>query len=132
MAEYQIFDETLSEEYIAELTDEELTVLIDEGQEERLRIEREIDMLVWPDTPQVTFNGEPRNGYWPSQFSYEAALYEEELSENPGLRRKLDMAAELSVQVGQVMAVIGSAKVQQARNNAAMSATQYREDLEKG
>lgn len=115
MHNYRIFDPSLPDKYISELTDEELAVLIDEANEEHLRLEREIDTLCWPDSPQVGENGEPVNGVWPSEFSYIPALYRDEIEGDPALERRLAQATELSRQVGLVLAVRGTAKTYQAQ-----------------
>ena len=121
---YAIFDKSLPENYISELTEEELVVLIDEANEEHLRVEREIDALVWPDSPQVGENGEPVNGVWPSEFSYTPALYRDEIASNPALERRLQEAEELSQEVGHILAVRGSAKTFLAQMRAAGAAEQ--------
>ena len=114
MNNYKIFDVSLSERYIAELTEEELDVLIDEANEEHLRIEREIDDIMWPGTSQIGPDGEPANGVWPSMFSYIPALYADEIAVDPGLRKKLERAEDLSLEAGEVLAVRGTAKVYKA------------------
>lgn len=115
MSDYQIFDTSLPDKYISELTDEELDVLIDEAREEHVRLEREIDNLVWPDTPQLNSEGEPVNKIWPSEFSYLPVLYRDEIEENPGLEKRLAKADDLSKEVGRVLAVLGTANTHKAK-----------------
>lgn len=126
MTEYQIFDISLPDKYIEELTEEELLVLIDEGREEHLRLEREIDRLVWPDAPQVKDDGTPVGGHWPSEFSYLPAFYLREIEEDPAMEKRLYEADDLSRQVGRVLAVIGSAKTQLALALASAEREKYR------
>lgn len=114
MTDYKIFDVSLPDSYIEELTEEELDVLIDEGREEHVRLEKIIDKLMWEHTPQLTEEGEPINKVWPSEFSYLPVLYMDEIAEDPGMERKLAEADQISQEVGRVLAVIGSAKTQKA------------------
>ena len=115
MTNYKIFDISLPEKYIAELSENDINTLIAEAETEHLRLEREIDALVWKDTPYVSEDGHPTNGVWPSEFSYLPILYRDEIANDPTLERRLAKATELSQEVGRVLAVLGSARVQQAR-----------------
>src|SRR5699024_10994878 len=88
MTDYKIFDESLPDAYISELTEEELDVLIDEATEEHLRLEKEIDNLIWKDTPQIGDDGEPVNKVWPSEFSYLPIFYRDMIAVKPGLEKR--------------------------------------------
>lgn len=115
MTNYKIFDISLPERYIAELSEDDINTLIAEAETEHLRLEREIDALVWKDTPYVSEDGHPTHDVWPSEFSYLPILYRDEIANDPALERRLAKATELSQEVGRVLAVLGSARVQQAR-----------------
>ena len=114
MTDYKIFDESLPDAYIAELTEEELAVLIDEATEEHLRLEKEIDELIWKDTPQIGDNGEPVNKVWPSEFSYLPIFYRDMIAVKPGLEKDLRKADDLTKRIGLVLAVRGTAITQKA------------------
>lgn len=114
MTDYKIFDESLPDAYISELTEEELDVLIDEATEEHLRLEKEIDELIWKDTPQIRDNGKPVNKVWPSEFSYLPIFYRDAIAVKPGLEKDLKTADELTKRIGLVLAVKGTAITQKA------------------
>lgn len=115
MTNYKIFDISLPEKYIAELSEDDINLLIEEAETEHVRLEREIDALIWKDTPYVSEDGHPTREVWPSEFSYLPILYRDEIAADPALERRLAKASELSKEVGRVLAVMGSARVQQAR-----------------
>src|SRR5699024_1655384 len=115
MTDYNIFDESLPDAYISELTEEELDVLIDEATEEHLRLEKEIDELIWKDTPQIGDKGEPVNKIWPSEMSYLPIFYRDVIAIKPGLEKDLKAADELTQRIGLVLAGKGTAITQQAQ-----------------
>lgn len=115
---YKFFSLGIKDEKLDKLSEKDLSILASEAQEEHLRLEREIDNLVWPDNPQLTPEGHPANLIWPSEFSYLPALYKEEIEKDPALERRLEKADQLTKQVGLVLAVYGTVRILQARNAA--------------
>src|SRR5699024_3701276 len=115
MTDYKIFDESLPDAYISELTEEELDVLIDEATEEHLRLEKEIDNLIWKDTPQIGDDGEPVNKVRPSEYSYLPILYRDMITAKPGLEKDLKAADELTKRIGFVLPVKRTAITQNAQ-----------------
>ena len=109
MTDYKIFDESLPDAYISELTEEELDVLIDEATEEHLRLEKEIDNLIWKDTPHIGVDGEPVNKVLPSELSSLCIFYRDVIAVKPGLEKDLKTADELTKRIGLVLAVKGTA-----------------------
>lgn len=109
---YEIFDLSLPDEYIQELTGYEISTLIEEAQMEILGLEKEIDSLMWPDSTRIS---DDPNHPMPSEFSYDPMLYREEIEADPEIEEKLQLAKELSERVGLAMAVLGSAQLQRAK-----------------
>ena len=110
---YKIFDISLPDSYIRELTGTEISLLIDEAKAEHRRLEKEINEVVQPTFPIADLD-DP-TAPLPSEYSYDPMLYREEIAEDPALEDKLKVAKELSERVGLVLAVLGSAQTQRAR-----------------
>lgn len=111
----KIFDLTLPERYIMSLNEADTETLIKEADTEHLRLEKEIDETIWPDTPYLNSDGQPARGIWPSEFSYEPVLYRDAIAANPKLERDLYKAADLVKQVAKVKAIAGAARVRRAQ-----------------
>lgn len=109
---YKIFDMSLPDAYIRELSSLELALLITEAKAEYLRLEREIDSLMWRDSPRLEMGP---NMPLPSEYAYDPMLYNEEIEADPTMWRRLQVAKELSEKVGLVLAVLGSAQTQRAK-----------------
>ena len=110
---YKIFDISLPDSYIRELTGIEISRLIDEARAEHRRLEKEINEVVQPTFPIADLD-DP-TAPLPSEYSYDPMLYRDEIAEDPALEKKLKVAKELSERVGLVLAVLGSAQTQRAR-----------------
>lgn len=110
---YKIFDISLPDSYIRELTGIEISLLIDEARAEHRRLEKEINEVVQPTFPIADLD-DP-TAPLPSEYSYDPILYRDEIAEDPALENKLKVAKELSERVGLVLAVLGSAQTQRAR-----------------
>lgn len=110
---YKIFDISLPDSYIRELTGTEISLLIDEAKAEHRRLEKEINEVVQPTFPIADLD-DP-TAPLPSEYSYDPMLYKDEIAEDPALENKLKVAKELSERVGLVLAVLGSAQTQRAR-----------------
>lgn len=110
---YKIFDISLPDSYIRELTGTEISLLIDEARAEHRRLEKEINEVVQPTFPIADLD-DP-TAPLPSEYSYDPMLYRDEIAEDPALENKLKVAKELSERVGLVLAVLGSAQTQRAR-----------------
>jgi hypothetical protein len=110
---YKIFDISLPDSYIRELTGIEISLLIDEARAEHRRLEKEINEVVQPTFPIADLD-DP-TAPLPSEYSYDPTLYRDEIAEDPALEDKLRVAKELSERVGLVLAVLGSAQTQRAR-----------------
>lgn len=110
---YKIFDISLPDSYIRELTGIEISLLIDEARAEHRRLEKEINDVVQPTFPIADLD-DP-TAPLPSEYSYDPMLYRDEIAEDPALEEKLKVAKELSERVGLVLAVLGSAQTQRAR-----------------
>jgi hypothetical protein len=110
---YKIFDISLPDSYIRELTGIEISLLIDEARAEHRRLEKEINEVVQPTFPIADLD-DP-TAPLPSEYSYDPTLYRDEIAEDPTLENKLKVAKELSERVGLVLAVLGSAQTQRAR-----------------
>lgn len=110
---YKIFDISLPDSYIRELTGTEISLLIDEAKAEHRRLEKEINEVVQPTFPIADLD-DP-TAPLPSEYSYDPMLYRDEIAEDPALENKLKVAKELSERVGLVLAVLGSAQTQRAR-----------------
>lgn len=110
---YKIFDISLPDSYIRELTGTEISLLIDEAKAEHRRLEKEINEVVQPTFPIADLD-DP-TAPLPSEYSYDPMLYRDEIAEDPALEDKLKVAKELSERVGLVLAVLGSAQTQRAR-----------------
>ena len=110
---YKIFDISLPDSYIRELTGIEISLLIDEARAEHRRLEKEINEVVQPTFPIADLDDQ--TAPLPSEYSYDPMLYRDEIAEDPGLEKKLEVAKELSERVGLVLAVLGSAQTQRAR-----------------
>ncbi len=110
---YKIFDISLPDSYIRELTGIEISLLIDEARAEHRRLEKEINEVVQPTFPIADLD-DP-TAPLPSEYSYDPMLYRDEIAEDPTLENKLKVAKELSERVGLVLAVLGSAQTQRAR-----------------
>lgn len=111
MEKYRFFNERLTDAKIADLSDSELEVLIQEAGEEHLRLEREIENLIWQGEPHLDSEGHPIHGVWPSEYSYLPIFYHERITQDPLLRERLIAADELSQRIGHVLAIKGSAVV---------------------
>ena len=114
---YKIFDLSLPDAYIRELSSAEITTLVEEARAEHFRLEREIDELMWKDNPRLNSAHASGNANMPlpSEYSYDPLLYRDEFDEDPAIEGKLKLAKELSEKVGLVMAVLGSALTQRAK-----------------
>lgn len=114
---YKIFDLSLPDAYIRELSSAEITTLVEEARAEHFRLEREIDELMWKDNPRLNSAHASGNANMPlpSEYSYDPLLYRDEFDEDPSIEGKLKLAKELSERVGLVMAVLGSALTQRAK-----------------
>ena len=110
---YKIFDISLPDSYIRELTGTEISLLIDEARAEHRRLEKEINEVVQPTFPIADLD-DP-TAPLPREYSYDPMLYRDEIAEDPALEDKLKVAKELSERVGLVLAVLGSAQTQRAR-----------------
>ena len=109
---YRVFDISLPDAYIRELSGIELALLIEEAKVEQMRLENEIDDLMWSDSPRLSTG---QNLPLPSEYSYDPMLYREEIEEDPTVEAKLRVAKDLSERVGLVLAVLGSGQTQRAR-----------------
>jgi hypothetical protein len=109
---YKIFDMSLPDAYIKELSSLELTLLIEEAKAEHMRLENEIDSLMWMDSPRLEMGP---NMPLPSEYAYDPMLYSEEIEDDPTMEQKLRVAKELAEKVGLVLAVLGSAQTQRAK-----------------
>lgn len=110
----KIFQENLPESAIKDMSENDLNILIEEATHEHLRLEKEIEDLVWPGQSYLTEDGQPKQNFWPSEFSYLPALYADRIAKEPGLKDRLEKADELSKRIGYVLAVRGTAEVQKA------------------
>lgn len=111
MEKYRFFNERLTDAKIADLSDSELEVLVQEADEEHVRLEREIENLIWQGEPHLDSEGQPVHGVWPSEYSYLPVFYKERIAQDPLLRERLVRADELSQRIGHVLAIKGSAVV---------------------
>ena len=111
MENYRFFNERLTDAKIADLSDSELEVLIKEADAEHVRLEREIENLIWKGEPHLDSDGRPLHGVWPSEYSYLPIFYKERIAQEPLLRERLVAADELSQRIGHVLAIKGSAVV---------------------
>ena len=109
---YKIFDMSLPDAYIKELSSLELTLLIEEAKAEHMRLENEIDSLMWMDSPRLEMGP---NMPLPSEYAYDPMLYSEEVEADPTMEQRLRVAKELAEKVGLVLAVLGSAQTQRAK-----------------
>ena len=109
---YKIFDMSLPDAYIKELSSLELTLLIEEAKAEHMRLENEIDSLMWMDSPRLEMGP---NMPLPSEYAYDPMLYSEEVEDDPTMEQRLRVAKELAEKVGLVLAVLGSAQTQRAK-----------------
>lgn len=109
---YKIFDMSLPDAYIKELSSLELTLLIEEAKAEHMRLESEIDSLMWRDSPRLEMGP---NMPLPSEYAYDPMLYSEEVEADPTMEQRLRVAKELAEKVGLVLAVLGSAQTQRAK-----------------
>ena len=109
---YKIFDMSLPDAYIKELSSLELTLLIEEAKAEHMRLENEIDSLMWMDSPRLEMGP---NMPLPSEYAYDPMLYSEEIEADPTMEQRLRVAKELAEKVGLVLAVLGSAQTQRAK-----------------
>ena len=109
---YKIFDMSLPDAYIKELSSLELTLLIEEAKAEHMRLESEIDSLMWLDSPRLEMGP---NMPLPSEYAYDPMLYSEEIEDDPTMEQRLRVAKELAEKVGLVLAVLGSAQTQRAK-----------------
>lgn len=110
----KIFRENLPESAIRDMSENELDILIEEATHEHIRLEKEIEALVWPGQSYLNEDGQPTQNIWPSQFSYLPALYADRIAKEPAHKDRLEKADDLSKRVGYVLAVRGSAEVQKA------------------
>lgn len=111
MEKYRLFNERLTDAKIADLSDSELEVLVREADAEHVRLEREIESLIWEGEPHLNSEGRPTHGVWPSEYSYLPIFYKERIAHEPLLRERLATADELSQRIGHVLAIKGSAVV---------------------
>ena len=111
MKNYRFFNERLTDAKIGDLSDSELEVLIKEADAEHVRLEREIENLIWKGEPHLDSDGRPLHGVWPSEYSYLPIFYKERIAHEPLLRERLVSADELSQRIGHVLAIKGSATV---------------------
>lgn len=111
MEKYRFFNERLTDAKIADLSDSELEVLVREADAEHVRLEREIESLIWEGEPHLNSEGRPTHGVWPSEYSYLPIFYKERIAQEPLLRERLATADELSQRIGHVLAIKGSAVV---------------------
>ena len=111
MGNYRFFNERLTDAKIADLSDSELEVLVREADEEHVRLEREIENLIWEGEPHLNSDGKPLHGVWPSEYSYLPIFYKERIAQEPLLRERLVSADELSQRIGHALAIKGSAVV---------------------
>lgn len=111
MEKYRFFNERLTDAKIADLSDSELEVLVQEADEEHVRLEREIENLIWQGEPHLDSEGQPVHGVWPSEYSYLPVFYKERIAQDPLLRERLVRADDLSQRIGHVLAIKGSAVV---------------------
>lgn len=111
MENYRFFNERLTDAKIGDLSDSELEVLVQEAGEEHVRLEREIENLIWQGEPHLDSDGRPLHGVWPSEYSYLPIFYKERIAQDPLLRERLVSADELSQRIGHVLAIKGSAVV---------------------
>lgn len=111
MEKYRFFNERLTDAKIADLSDSELEVLVREADAEHVRLEREIENLIWEGEPHLNSDGKPIHGVWPSEYSYLPIFYKERIAQEPLLRERLVSADELSQRIGHVLAIKGSAVV---------------------
>ena len=109
---YKIFDMSLPDAYIKELPSLELALLIEEAKAEHMRLENEIDSLMWMDSPRLEMGP---NMPLPSEYAYDPMLYSEEIADDPTMEQRLRVAKELAEKVGLVLAVLGSAQTQRAK-----------------
>ena len=109
---YKIFDMSLPDAYIKELSSLELTLLIEEAKAEHMRLENEIDSLMWMDSPRLEMGP---NMPLPSEYAYDPMLYSDEVEADPTMEQRLRVAKELAEKVGLVLAVLGSAQTQRAK-----------------
>ena len=109
---YKIFDMSLPDAYIKELSSLELTLLIEEAKAEHMRLESEIDSLMWMDSPRLEMGP---NMPLPSEYAYDPMLYSDEVEADPTMEQRLRVAKELAEKVGLVLAVLGSAQTQRAK-----------------
>lgn len=110
---YKIFDISLPDAYIKELSGLEIALLIEEAKAEHLRLETEIDRLMWPDNSRLDIDNATLPN--PSEYAYDPMLYKEEIEDDPTMEMKLRVAKELSERVGLVLAILGSAQTQRAK-----------------
>lgn len=111
MENYRFFNERLTDAKIGDLSDSELEVLIREADAEHVRLEREIESLIWKGEPHLNSDGQPIHGVWPSEYSYLPIFYKERIAQDPLLRERLVSADELSQRIGHILAIKGSAVV---------------------
>lgn len=111
MENYRFFNERLTDAKIGDLSDSELEVLVQEADAEHVRLEREIESLIWEGEPHLNSEGKPLHGVWPSEYSYLPIFYHERIMQDPLLRERLVTADELSQRIGHVLAIKGSAVV---------------------
>ena len=109
---YKIFDMSLPDAYIKELPSLELALLIEEAKAEHMRLENEIDSLMWMDSPRLEMGP---NMPLPSEYAYDPMLYSDEVEADPTMEQRLRVAKELAEKVGLVLAVLGSAQTQRAK-----------------
>lgn len=131
MTDYKIFDESLPDSYIEELSERETDLLVKEATEEHLRLEKEIEGLLWPDRKIIGDDGQPLEKVWPSEYSYLPIFYRDEIAVNPGVEKKLQEADELSKRVGVVLAIKGTALTHKAHLVALTKRVERLQDQER-
>lgn len=103
-----IFDHSIKDSYIMQLSYEDTQTLIEEAKAEIRKLEIEISDLVGDIySPEI--------GLKPSEISWDPDLYEEEIKARPWVRENMLQAQEISAKVGEILAIEATASLNAQR-----------------
>lgn len=104
MNNYEIFDLSLPDSYIMELSLDDLHVLLTEASYAWNDLEEELDELMWSDDPRgngfLAYTPAP-----PSEYTYHPSLYGPQIDADPSFRVKLGRAEQLASLAGSARAI---------------------------
>lgn len=107
---FEIFDISLTDQYIFALDFADRFKLANEAYEAWFDFEDELDKLMWPDSSKIVgfheFDPAP-----PSAYSYDQSLYEPNITSDPSYAIKLGKAEELKSLCGAARAIYETAEL---------------------